>query len=65
MHVADSLSALELPFVAAAARIADLGSGAGWPGLALAAALPDAHVSWSRARSGIAATSSGRSRSRD
>ncbi len=38
-------SALELPYVAAAARIADLGSGAGWPGLALAAALPDAHVS--------------------
>ena len=44
-HVADSLSALELPYVASARRIADLGSGAGWPGLALAAALPDAHVS--------------------
>jgi 16S rRNA (guanine527-N7)-methyltransferase len=44
-HVADSLSALELPFVASATRIADLGSGAGWPGLALAAALPEAHVS--------------------
>jgi 16S rRNA (guanine527-N7)-methyltransferase len=43
-HVADSLSALELPFVASARRIADLGSGAGWPGLALAAALPEAHV---------------------
>ena len=43
-HVADSLTALELPYVAAARRIADLGSGAGWPGLALAAALPDAHV---------------------
>ena len=28
----------------AARRIADLGSGAGWPGLALAAALPEAHV---------------------
>ena len=27
-----------------ARRIADLGSGAGWPGLALAAALPTAHV---------------------
>jgi 16S rRNA (guanine527-N7)-methyltransferase len=45
VHVADALTALELPYVAAAARIADLGSGAGWPGLALAAALPAAHVS--------------------
>ena len=44
-HVADSLSALELPFVRSALRIADLGSGAGWPGLALAAALPEAQVS--------------------
>jgi 16S rRNA (guanine527-N7)-methyltransferase len=44
-HVADSLSALELPYVASTTRIADLGSGAGWPGLALAAALPGAHVS--------------------
>jgi 16S rRNA (guanine527-N7)-methyltransferase len=43
-HVADSLVALELPVVAAARRIADLGSGAGWPGLALAAALPSAQV---------------------
>ena len=43
-HVADSLTALQLPFVAAARRVAHLGSGAGWPGLALAAALPDAHV---------------------
>ena len=45
VHVADALVALELPYVAAAGRIADLGSGAGWPGLALAAALPEAHVS--------------------
>jgi 16S rRNA (guanine527-N7)-methyltransferase len=44
-HVADSLSALELPFVREAGQIADLGSGAGWPGLALAAALPGARVS--------------------
>jgi 16S rRNA (guanine527-N7)-methyltransferase len=43
-HVADSLVALELDAVRRARRIADLGSGAGWPGLALAAALPDAHV---------------------
>jgi 16S rRNA (guanine527-N7)-methyltransferase len=43
-HVADSLVALELDAVRGARRIADLGSGAGWPGLALAAALPDAHV---------------------
>jgi 16S rRNA (guanine527-N7)-methyltransferase len=44
-HVADSLVALELPVVRAARRVADLGSGAGWPGLALAAALPAARVS--------------------
>jgi 16S rRNA (guanine527-N7)-methyltransferase len=43
-HVADSLVALELPEVRHATRIADLGAGAGWPGLALAAALPDARV---------------------
>jgi 16S rRNA (guanine527-N7)-methyltransferase len=43
-HAADSLVALELPVVREAARLADLGAGAGWPGLALAAALPDAHV---------------------
>lgn len=43
-HVADSLTGLELPFVRSATRIADLGSGAGWPGLALAAALPEASV---------------------
>lgn len=43
-HVADSLVALELAEVRRARRIADIGSGAGWPGLALAAALPDASV---------------------
>lgn len=43
-HVADSLVALELPSVRTARRIADLGSGAGWPGLALAAAVPEARV---------------------
>ena len=43
-HVADSLVALDVPEVGGARRIADLGSGAGWPGLALAAALPDTRV---------------------
>lgn len=43
-HVADSLVALDLPAVRHARRIADLGSGVGWPGLALATALPDARV---------------------
>ena len=43
-HVADSLSALTLAELRGARRIADLGSGAGWPGLALAAALPAARV---------------------
>jgi 16S rRNA (guanine527-N7)-methyltransferase len=43
-HVADSLVALELAAVRGARRIADLGAGAGWPGLALAAALPGARV---------------------
>jgi 16S rRNA (guanine527-N7)-methyltransferase len=42
--VADSLVALELPEVRDARRIADLGSGGGFPGLVLAIALPDARV---------------------
>jgi 16S rRNA (guanine527-N7)-methyltransferase len=45
VHVADSLSGLELEPVRAARRIADLGAGAGFPGLVLAAALPESHVS--------------------
>lgn len=43
-HLADSLVALELPVVRAATRVADLGAGAGFPGLPLAIALPAAEV---------------------
>jgi len=44
-HIADSLVALELDAVRAAACIADLGSGVGFPGVALAVALPGTDVS--------------------
>jgi 16S rRNA (guanine527-N7)-methyltransferase len=44
VHVADSLAALELPEVRRAEVIADVGSGAGFPGLPLAAALPQVRV---------------------
>jgi 16S rRNA (guanine527-N7)-methyltransferase len=44
VHVADSLSGLEVPELARARRIADIGAGAGFPGLALAVALPQAQV---------------------
>jgi 16S rRNA (guanine527-N7)-methyltransferase len=43
-HVADALVGLELDAVRDARRVADLGSGAGFPGLVLAAGLPDARV---------------------
>ena len=43
-HVADSLSGLEVPGLREASMIADLGSGAGFPGLPLAVALPEARV---------------------
>ncbi len=44
VHVADSLTGIEVEALRTAARIADLGAGAGFPGLALAAALPAADV---------------------
>jgi 16S rRNA (guanine527-N7)-methyltransferase len=44
VHVADSLTGLEVAELSAAQRIADVGAGAGFPGLALAVALPNAQV---------------------
>ena len=44
VHIADSLSALELSCVADASTIADIGSGAGFPGAVLACALGRADV---------------------
>jgi 16S rRNA (guanine527-N7)-methyltransferase len=44
VHVADSLVALDLADVRAAGRLADLGAGAGFPGLVLAVALPATKV---------------------
>ncbi len=41
VHIADSLSGLELDSLTSAERVADLGSGAGVPGLVLAACLSD------------------------
>jgi 16S rRNA (guanine527-N7)-methyltransferase len=44
VHVADALSGLEVSELAGASRIADIGAGAGFPGLILAVALPQAQV---------------------
>jgi 16S rRNA (guanine527-N7)-methyltransferase len=43
-HLLDSLAGLTLPAVARATALVDVGSGAGFPGLALAAARPDLAV---------------------
>lgn len=43
-HVADSLTGLEVPALRGASTIADLGAGAGFPGLVLAVSLPQAQV---------------------
>jgi 16S rRNA (guanine527-N7)-methyltransferase len=43
VHVADSLTGLEVAELREARRITDIGSGAGFPGLVLAVALPAAH----------------------
>ena len=44
LHVADSLAGLAVPEVRSAGRLADLGAGAGFPGLVLAIALPQTSV---------------------
>jgi 16S rRNA (guanine527-N7)-methyltransferase len=44
VHIADSLSGLDFEQLRTAGRIADLGSGAGLPGLVIAASLPEARV---------------------
>ncbi len=44
VHVEDSLTGLDVPELRSARRIADVGAGAGFPGLVLAVALPDAQI---------------------
>lgn len=44
IHIADALSGLEVPALREARMVADIGAGAGFPGVALAIALPRARV---------------------
>ncbi|MGC1853419.1 MAG: 16S rRNA (guanine(527)-N(7))-methyltransferase RsmG [Solirubrobacterales bacterium] len=44
VHIADSLTGLEVAPLAEAGKIADIGSGAGFPGLPLAVAKPDSRI---------------------
>jgi 16S rRNA (guanine527-N7)-methyltransferase len=44
VHVVDSLTGLEVPELREAHRIADVGAGAGFPGLVIAVSLPQARV---------------------
>lgn len=44
VHVVDSLTGLEIPDLREGGRVADIGAGAGFPGLVLAVALPDARL---------------------
>lgn len=44
VHVVDSLTGLEIAELRGAGRIADVGAGAGFPGLVLAVALPGAQI---------------------
>ena len=44
VHIADSLAGLDVPELRSADLIADLGAGAGLPGLVLAAVLPESRV---------------------
>ena len=44
VHVEDSLTGLEVEELSRAGRIADIGSGAGFPGLVLAVALPNSQL---------------------
>lgn len=44
LHIRDSLAGVDIESVQAAARIVDIGSGAGFPGLVLGVALPETRV---------------------